>query len=174
MSARRLVIGALFAFSVASSSLPARAAALSLVQVVQDSASGLSGASAVAVSPDGKNAYVTSESGNSVSMFYRDLGANAFFYMGKLVDGVDADGLQGASAIAISPDGQSVYVTGKTANALAVFERFSSGLLSFTGVLREGFDGVDGLTAPTGVAVGPTGPGLRLELRRRRPLGLRP
>ena len=142
-------------------SLPlAASAGLTSIQVVQDSASGLAGASAIAVSPDGQNAYVASASGNSLAMFVRDLSADQFRYIGKLVDGQDGvSGIQGASAVAVSPNGLSVYVTGKTSNALAVFDRSpsSSGLLTFAGALREGIDVTYGLAAPTGVAVGPTG-----------------
>jgi MYXO-CTERM domain-containing protein len=133
--------------------------ALNVVQVVHDSASGLTGSSAIAVSPDGQNAYVTSSSGNSVAMFVRDLSPDQYRYIGKLVDGVDGvSGLQGASAVAVSPDGHTVYVTGKTANALAVFDRtVQSGLLYFDGAFREGEDVAFGLAAPTGVAVAPNG-----------------
>lgn len=140
--------------------IEARPAPLSVIQVVRDSASGLAGASAIAISPDGQNAYVTSYGGNSVAVFYRDLSINGFRYLGKLVNGVGGvDGIGGASAVAVSPDGYSVYVTGETSNALAVFDRSTSiqGMLTFVSALHDGDFGVDGLSAPTGVAVAPSG-----------------
>ena len=103
---------------------------------------------------------MTSYGGNSVAVFYRDLSINGFRYLGKLVNGVGGvDGIGGASAVALSPDGYSVYVTGETSNALAVFERSTSiqGMLTFTSALHDGDFGVDGLAAPTGVAVASNG-----------------
>lgn len=140
--------------------VPRAGAAFGLVQTVHDDADGLYGAWAVAVSPDNYNVYVASKYENSVAIFYRDPATLEYRYYGKVTDGVGGvDGLAGAAAIAVSPDGYRVYVLGQYENAIAVFERWAStGELNLLQVLRDGEGGVDGLATPTGIAVLPDAP----------------
>src|SRR5205823_38997 len=68
------------------------------------------------------------------------------------------DGVGGAAALALSPDGAHLYAAGKLDDALAVFARDSaSGALSFVEVDRQAVDGVDGLDGVDAVAVSPDG-----------------
>jgi DNA-binding beta-propeller fold protein YncE len=91
----------------------------------------------VAVSPDGKSAYVASQFSNAVAVFDR-------LRNGKLVQKpgtagcisdtgagpcVDGTALDQADSVTVSPDGQSVYVTSLNSNAVAVFDRASDGSL---------------------------------------------
>lgn len=126
-----------------------------VAQVVRDEAAGLGGAWAVAVSPDGIDVYVASFYEDTVAMFRRDLATGEYRYRGKLVDGVNGiDGLDGAAEIAVSPDGNAVYVAGANEAALAVFDRApSTGSLAPRQVLRDGIGLIDGLADPTGIAV---------------------
>ncbi len=107
---------------------------------------GLVGASAVAVSPDGKNVYVASgtsgataaSSWGSVAVLRRDTTSGAISEIGCLSsDGTDGrDGasgactptpsLLGADGIAVSPDGSNVFVTSGASGSVVAFARDSS------------------------------------------------
>lgn len=69
-------------------------------------------------------------------------------------DGIaGVDGLNGAAAIAIAPDGRQVVAAGSIDNALAVFERDpTTGALAFLQAVRTG-----GLVAASGLAYDPDG-----------------
>ncbi len=68
------------------------------------------------------------------------------------------DGLDGAALLAISPDGEHVYVTGQFDDAVAVFSRDDiTGSLTFVEVQKDGVGGVDGLNAAAPVTVSPDG-----------------
>ena len=121
-----LVFGLSLAIGVALV-VPRAGGAFGLVQTVRDDADGLSGAWAAAVSPDNYNVYVASKYENSVAIFYRDPATLEYRYYGKVTDGVGGvEGLDGAAAIAVSPNGLYVYVLGQYEHALAVFERYPS------------------------------------------------
>ena len=85
---------------------------------------GLRQASAVAVSPDDQFLYVTSEEDNAVVLFSRDTVTGALTYIATYVDGENnVTGLVSPVALAISPDGQNLYVAGKLDSAIVVFNR---------------------------------------------------
>ena len=112
---------------------------------------GLHLASAVAVSPDGATVYATGRGDNALAAFARDLDPGSGT-LGKLSflqvqrDGVaSVDGLAGAAAVAVSPDGAHVYAAGSTDNALAAFTRATDGTLTWLEVARNGSGGVQGL-----------------------------
>jgi 6-phosphogluconolactonase (cycloisomerase 2 family) len=66
------------------------------------------------------------------------------------------DGLNGISAIAISPDGAHIYTTALGADAVVAFSRdIARGTLSIVQVQRDGIGGVDGLGGATHLAVSP-------------------
>ena len=65
-----------------------------------------------------------------------------------------------ASAVAVSPDGDYVYVTSSGSNAINVFNKSISspgGQLTFVEVIKTGLNGVQGLTSAQSVAVSPDG-----------------
>src|SRR2546427_403888 len=120
---------------------------------------GLNGATGVAVSPDGKHAYAAGELDDALAVFDRDsaTGALTFVEMQKQAVG-GVDGLPGANAVAVSPDGAHVYAAGSLANAVAVFGRdAATGKLAFVEAQHEGQNGVLGLSGARGVAVAPDG-----------------
>ena len=80
-------------------------------------------------------------------MFARNPTTGGLSYVEVHKDGIGGvDGLGGAVDVAISPDGNSVYVAGFTDNALASFSRNpTTGALSYVGMQKDGVGGVDGL-----------------------------
>lgn len=82
-------------------------------------------------------------------------GALSFVELDK--DGVGGvDGLDGAAALVVSPDGKNVYVTGQNDGAVATFTRNpTTGALTFLEMDKDGAGGVDGLDGANGVAVSP-------------------
>jgi 6-phosphogluconolactonase (cycloisomerase 2 family) len=123
----------------------------------QGGVDGLDGAQSVAVSPDGANVYVASES-DAVAVFSREAGSGALTFTQVVREGQGGvDGLDGAQSITVSPDGAHVYVTGALSNAMAVFERDGSGRLTFVQVVRQGQFGVNGLDSPRSVTVSSDG-----------------
>jgi len=132
------------------------------VEAEQDGANGvqgLAGVNDVVVSPDGAQVYAAGFNSNSVVAFSRNDTDGSLSFAQSILDGANgADGLAGASAVAISPDGTQVYVTGFAEAALAVFNRnAASGTLSYATVYKNGIDSVAGLEGAFDVLVSPDG-----------------
>ncbi|MBI3059231.1 MAG: beta-propeller fold lactonase family protein, partial [Deltaproteobacteria bacterium] len=108
----------------------------------------LDGAEAVAVSPDGKHVYVASTQSDAVAVFSRDKATGVLTQLAGTDGCVSETGtggncaggkaLDGADAVAVSPDGKHVYVASNTSDAVAVFSRDKA-----TGVLTQ-LAGTDG------------------------------
>src|SRR5438093_1249168 len=93
---------------------------------------GLLGAKSVAISPDGTYVYVTGSVDGALAVFQRDAATGALTFVEQKRNGVGGvAGLHGAAAVAVSPDGYSIYATGSTSDAVADFEvrRCSDGVL---------------------------------------------
>jgi 6-phosphogluconolactonase (cycloisomerase 2 family) len=94
---------------------------------------GLSGAFALTVSPDGRHVYVVSATSDAVAVFSRNTITGALTQLSGTAGCVsetgtgglciDGNGLLGALAVALSPDGKSVYVASVDSNAVTVFSR---------------------------------------------------
>ncbi len=137
---------------------------------------GLDGANAVAVSPDGKHVYVASGNSDAVAVLARDKTTGTLTQLAGL-DGcvsetgagpcTSGNGLDGANAVAVSPDGKHVYVASGNSDAVAVLARDkTTGALSqdlgLNGCVRDNGglgDCADGkaLDVPSDVAVSPDG-----------------
>jgi len=135
---------------------------LSYVGVVKDSdpgVDGLNGAYAIAFGPGGTHVYVVGYTEDAVTLFNRDVGTGALSHVGTMKDGdPGVDGLNGASSVAVSPDGSHVYVAGRNDDAVVIFGRDgSTGALSYGGMVQDGVDDVDGLDGARAVAVSPDG-----------------
>lgn len=107
-------------------------------------ARGLGGASDLVVSPDGRNVYLASAWADAIVMFSRDPETGALRGLGCISDdGTDrqcasGNALRGASAIAMSRDGRSLYVSASDSNAVLTFDRSpDTGLLTQRGCAME-------------------------------------
>jgi 6-phosphogluconolactonase (cycloisomerase 2 family) len=98
---------------------------------------GVSRPDAPVVSPDGKHLYVTGQ--ESLAVFERNAGSGLLTLVEVEVDGVGGvDGIADSRAMAMSPDGANVYVTGFADDAVAVFARDPvSGALTFVQVFGD-------------------------------------
>jgi len=135
---------------------------LTFIEMLQDGVGGMDGlsnAQAVAVSPDGASVYAVGSGDDAVAVFTRDPASGRLTFVEAHRDGIGGvDGLDGASAVTVSPDGAHVYATGAPDHAVAVFVRDpASGQLTFIEVLRDGVGGVNGLAGARSVAVSPDG-----------------
>lgn len=72
-------------------------------------------------------------------------------------EGGSAPGLSGAFDVALSPDGQNVYVAGRASDALAVFTRNGDGTLIHLATYENDVDGVSGLDGVEAVLVSADG-----------------
>lgn len=121
---------------------------------------GLAGADGVAASPDGTDVFVAAADDDALVVFRRDLPGGPLSYRETLYDGFNGvDGLDGAAAVAVSPDGRQVFVASRFADALVVFSRTAAPppYLRPLAVFRERQGGVDGLAGASSVALNPAG-----------------
>ena len=101
-------------------------------------ATALAGAASVAVSPDGKNAYVASSAGGAVAVFDRGadgtltqkIGTAACISDTGAAPCFDGAALAQPTSVAVSPDGKNAYVASEAGDAVAVFDRAADGTLT--------------------------------------------
>ncbi len=127
----------------------------------------------VAVSPDGRNVYVASLASDAVAVFDRAADGRLTQKAGLAGCVADAgagpctaaEGLLGARAVTVSPDGRSVYAASADANAVAVLDRAADGGLTpkagLAGCVSSPESGdctpARGLLGATAVATSPDG-----------------
>lgn len=94
---------------------------------------GILGTSGITVSPDGNQVYVTGQGDDALAVFARNAGNGHLKLVGIYAQGVDdVDGLYGAMAVKVSPNGRRVYTTGMYDGTVSVFDRdASTGTLTF-------------------------------------------
>ncbi len=130
----------------------------------------LGGALSIAVSPDGRDVVVAAGGDGAVTTFSRDVATGALTLQGCVNDagsgGCDPGaGLGGAEGVAVSPEGNSVYVAAPADHALNVLTRnATTGDLTYVGCFKDlGAPGtctlgeIQGLAAAQQVAVAPDG-----------------
>lgn len=120
---------------------------------------GLSGAYAVAVSPDNNHVYAVSSSDDALVVFSRNTGTGALTLVEEHKDGLlGVDGLNSAHDVVLTPDGAHLYVAGSIDDEIAHFTRNAgTGALTYVSVVRDGFAGVDGLNNVYGLSISADG-----------------
>ncbi|MEM8908332.1 MAG: beta-propeller fold lactonase family protein, partial [Bacteroidota bacterium] len=115
--------------------------------------SGLTGAYAIEVSPDGTDVYVTGSDAGSVVHFRRF--GNTLVFSAVLQNGVNGiSDLDGAAALRFSADGAYLYAAGTGADALLVFERnLTDGDLTLVEKLDKDNNGIGALDFPVAIAM---------------------
>ena len=116
---------------------------------------GLYYVNSLSISLDGKHLYAASRLDNAVAVFSRNISTGKLTFVERLKDGEGSvDGLSGAAAVTVSPDGKHVYALGTYEDAMAIFSRdAATGRLTFQNVL---FD-VSGIKGANAVAVSSDG-----------------
>ncbi|MCP4664156.1 MAG: lactonase family protein [bacterium] len=139
--------------------LPAIGGVLAFLQILRDDVGGVEGLGqpvGVAVSPEGRHVYAIGQGDNALVAFVRDATHDTLSFTQALTDEVDGVfGLEGASAVTVSPDGRHVYATSAIDDSLVVFSRSATiDTLSFTAVVKQnGVGGVFGLEGAAAVKV---------------------
>ena len=143
------------------------------------STNGLATISSIALSPDDENLYAVSEGDDAIVRFSRNKSSGAISPETCIDDndtGTDpgqgedtcaqaADGMQGATGIAISANGKSIYVSSEHDNAVARFSRSGpSGVIAPEGCIDDDTNGPDtcttqtnGLASPESLVISPKG-----------------
>jgi len=112
----------------------------------------------IAVSPDGQHVYVADSFNKAIFTYCRNISSGTITLVGSVVDEISAEGLDGVSAIVVSPDGKWVYSTSLSESAVAVFSRNpNSGMLTFEEVVVDNVNGVDGLHGASSIAMSADG-----------------
>ena len=125
------------------------------------------------VSPDGRSIYAAGYGDNALVRFKRDRTTGALAPKGCVAEpdgNIDhcaqtAKGLASIGAVAVSPNGRSVYAAGETANAIVRFKRnTTTGALTPKGCIGDVDNNPDacartakGLGDPEGIAISPDG-----------------
>jgi trimeric autotransporter adhesin len=135
----------------------------------QNGITGLTRARSLAASPDNKNVYVIGTEESALAVFNRDAATGTLAFDTSLNTHLNGSSalmsaapvlapvsVGSAGSVAISPDSRTVYVTGSSSAAIAVFSRdISTGALTYDTILQNGINGVEGLSGAYYVAVSP-------------------
>lgn len=132
---------------------------LSRVVDGQGGVDGIAGAIGVVVSGDGLNVYAAGADDDAVAVFERSKQNGELRWIERRKDGANGvNGLAGATALALSPDGAHLYVAGADDDAIAIFARSpGTGALTFVEREEDGRQGVRDMGLPLSVAVSPDG-----------------
>ena len=130
-----------------------------MYQYVADDLVGFDPLIGLAISADGSQVFVTGFGWNhgTLAVFDRDASGDLTLRT-VFEDGVDGiEDLNGAVEVALSPDDSQVFVVGNNYDTLVVFDRDTSGELSYRTTFKDDVDGVEGLDGAQYAATSPDG-----------------
>ncbi len=108
----------------------------------------------MAVSPNDKHIYITGSRTNALEVFERRSAADSLVQIQRLRDGRNGvDGLDAAADAVVSPDGRHVYVAAVDDDAVSIFKRDTTGLLTYRGLVRDKVEDVRGLSSATALSI---------------------
>ena len=117
----------------------------------------------MAVSPDGRHVYVAGTGDDAIAVFRRSAGPGLLDLVAEVRNGDDhgsgddvvlVDGLQGVGALALSPDGGSLYAASPVSDSIVLFERDPvSGELTYVALWQDNVNAVDGLGGVSDILV---------------------
>lgn len=131
---------------------------LEFTSLLKDGVSGIDGltwASGIDISPDGKHLYVTSGFDNSLTLVNTDVNTGNLSFGVQYKDGFNGiNHLRDAKDVVISDNGIFVYACAAGDNAISVFGRnFISGELTLLSTIVEGTNDVTGLSGVNSITV---------------------
>ncbi len=133
---------------------------LSFVSMVQEGTNGVSGIAnplGIVMSEDGDNLYVCGFGSATLANFNVMPGGTLSVNEVEMASQTGVSGIDGVGAVAVSPDGNHVYVGGNVDDAIVTFNRnATSGMLDFVQKIEDGST-TDGLNGINGVMVSPDG-----------------
>lgn len=137
------------------------AAVLAQVDSAVDGVAGVDGLERpfrLAISPDGAHVYVPGIVDDAIAVFARDPATGVLTFVEDQRAGLDTPGSDYPKAVAVSPDGNHVYVATETDGALVAYGRDSgTGALTFIEKHLDGVAGVDGLASALALTVSADG-----------------
>ncbi|MCP4581591.1 MAG: beta-propeller fold lactonase family protein, partial [candidate division Zixibacteria bacterium] len=118
---------------------------------------GLDGPKQIIISPDNKHIYICTQVSNTISLFSRDRSSGSLSFVEYYKDDtLGIDGLEASNGLMISPDGKYIYGAGTVDDAISIFSRNTdTGVLSYSGIVQDGINGVDGLDGVYDVSISP-------------------
>lgn len=112
----------------------------------------------VLVSPDGAHVYVAARFGNAVLSFNRDAASGRVSFVSAHRDGqLGIEGLGGAHGLAFDSTGSHLYVASESDNAVVLFDRAASGVLTRREQWTKGDSGLPALGGAQAIRVSPDG-----------------
>lgn len=150
-------LGTAFAICAISAAGPSVGAMLDFLEAETNPS--LSGVSAVTVSPDGLHLYAVSSTTNSLIVLARDSGTGLLSFVEAEVDGTGGvAGMLQPKSVAVSPDGNHVYVISRADDAIALFSRDpGTGSVTFVEAVFNETNRIEGIWQAAGLAVDPLG-----------------
>lgn len=122
-----------------------------------DGVEGLSGANALAITPNGRYLYCGAAFGSAVAAFRRNYDGTLDFIEAEFDGEGPVTGLASTVWVSVSSNGRNVYASGFGANSVVVFRRNHDGSLDYLQTLTDGVGGVTGLAGAFGHALSGNG-----------------